>query len=90
MRCNIEVHDLTTVMAEHDKHVENAKCGSRYGEEIDTGYTVGMVCEKRAPGLRRRITVSNHVLCDSGLGYLDAKHFQFAMDAGRTPANVVT
>jgi hypothetical protein len=89
MRCNIEVHDVTTVMAEHDKDIENAKCGSRDGEEIDTGYTVGMIFEKRSPGLGRRITVSNHVLCNSGLGYLDTKHFQFAMDSGGTPTNVV-
>ena len=42
MHGNIEVHDVTTVMAEHDKDIENAKCGSRDGEEIDTGYTVGI------------------------------------------------
>jgi hypothetical protein len=75
MRCNIEVHDVTAVMAEHNKHIENAKCCGRDREEINPGYTVGMVFEKRPPGLGRRITVSNHVLCNSGLGYLDAKHF---------------
>jgi len=89
MRCNIEVHDVTAVMAEHDKHIENAKCGGRDREEINPGYAVSMVFEKRPPGLGRRITVSNHVLCNSGLGYLDAKHFQFAMDSRGTPANVV-
>ena len=87
MRCNIEVHDMMTVMAEHNKDLENAKCGSRYGgrrsgEEIDSNQIVCMVFEKRPPGLGRRITVTNHVLCNSGLGYLDAKHFQFALDRG--------
>ena len=47
VRCNIEVHDVTTVMAKHDKDIKNAKCGSRYCKEIDTGYTVSMVFEKR-------------------------------------------
>ena len=89
MRCNIEVHDVTAVMAEHDKHIKNAKCGSRDGEEIDSNQTVCMVFEKRPPGLGGSITVSNHVLCNSGLGYLDAKHFQFAMDSRCTPTNVV-
>ena len=89
MRCNIEVHDVTAVMAEHDKHIENAKCGGRDREEINPSYTVGMVFEKRPPGLGWRITVWNHVLCNSGLGYLDAKYFQFAMDSRGTPANVV-
>ena len=43
MRCNIEVHDMTAVMAEHDKHIENAKCGDRDREEINPRYTVDMV-----------------------------------------------
>ena len=51
VRCNIEMHDVTTVMAEHDKHVENAKCSSRDREEINPDYTVGVVLEKRLPGL---------------------------------------
>jgi hypothetical protein len=80
---------VTTVMAEHDKNVENPKYSSRDGKEINPGYTVGMVFKKRAPGLGRLITVSNHVLCNSGLGYLDAKHFQFTVDAGRAPTNIV-
>ena len=74
MRCKMKVHDATAVMAEHDKHIENAKCGGRNREEINPGYAAGMVFEKRPPGLGRRITVSNYVLCNSGLGYLDTKH----------------
>ena len=54
MRCNIEVHDVAAVMAEHDKHIENPKSGGRDHEEINPRYTVGMVFEKRPPGLRRR------------------------------------
>jgi len=82
MRCNIEAHDVTAVMAEHDKHIENVKCGGRDREEINPNYTVGMVFEKRPPGLGWRITVSNHVLYNSGLGYLDAKNFQFGAPRG--------
>ncbi len=63
MRCHIEVHDVTAVMAEHDKHIENAQCSSRDGEEINPGYTVGMVFKKRPPGLRRRFLSARHVLC---------------------------
>ena len=51
MRCYIEVHDVTTVMAEHDEHVENAKFSSRDREEINSGYTVSVVFEKCPPGL---------------------------------------
>lgn len=35
------------VMAKHNEHIENPKCSSRNGEEINPGYTVGMVFEKR-------------------------------------------
>ena len=48
-----------------------------------------MIIKERTPGLGRGIAVSNHVLCNSGLGYLDTKHFQFTMDPGGTPANIV-
>ena len=46
----IEVHDVTAVMAGHDKRIENTKCGGRDREEINPRYTVGMVFEKRPPG----------------------------------------
>ena len=35
----IEVHNPPAVMAEHDKHIKNAKCSSRNGEEINPSYT---------------------------------------------------
>ena len=90
MRCNIEVHDVTTVMAEHDKDIENAKCGSRDGEEINSNQTVCMVFEKGPPGLRRRLLMTGHVFGHSGLGYLYTEHLQFTMDTRRAPTNVVT
>jgi len=50
MRCYIEMHSPPAIMAEHDEHIENAKCGSRDGEKINTGYTVGMVLALRVAG----------------------------------------
>ena len=61
MRCHIEVHEVTTVMAEHDKHIKNAKSGGRDSEEINPSYTIGMVFEKCPPGLRRRFLLRNHI-----------------------------
>ena len=48
---HIEVQNLPAVVVEDDKHLENAKGGSRDGEEINPGYTISMVFEKRPPGL---------------------------------------
>jgi hypothetical protein len=62
MRCHIELHDVTTVMAEYDEHIEDSKCSSRDGEEINSGYAVGMVFKKRPPCLRRWFLVARHVL----------------------------
>ncbi len=39
---HIEVCNLPAVMAEHDKHIQNAKCSGRDGEEINPSQTVGM------------------------------------------------
>ena len=37
-------------------------CGGRDREEVNPRYTVGMVFEKRPPGLRRRFLLRNHIL----------------------------
>ncbi len=37
----------------------------------------------------QRMIAQSLLAGDSGFGHLDAKHFQFAMDARRAPANVV-
>jgi len=73
LRCHIEVRDPPAIMAEHDEHIENAKCGSRDDEEINPGYTVGMVFEKRPPGLRRWFSLANHILRNCGLRDLYTK-----------------
>ena len=68
-----EVHDVATVMAEHDKHIENAKCGGRDREEINSRYTVGMVFEKRSPGLRRRFLLTNHIFGNCSFRHINSK-----------------
>lgn len=88
MRCHIEVHDVTAVMAEHDKHIKNAKSGRRDGEEINPSYTIGMVFKKRSPGLRGRLLLRCHILRDCGLRDIDPKLKQFPMDSRRTPTHI--
>lgn len=48
-----------------------------------------MVFQKGLPFLGRRVALSNHVLCNSGLGHLNAEHFQVAVDARGTPNDIV-
>ncbi len=59
---NEKSSDAVLDMSITDKHIENAKCGSRDSEEINPSYTVSMVFEKRPPGLRRRVLLTSHIL----------------------------
>ena len=47
-----------------------------------------MIVEERSPGLRRRLTVADHILRDRRLGDVDAQHLQLAVNSRSTPANV--
>jgi hypothetical protein len=82
------VYNPPVVMAEHDKHIENARCGSRNCEEINSGYTVGMVFEKRPPGLRGRFLLTNHILGNCRFRYIDTKLDQFPIDSRSTPTDI--
>jgi hypothetical protein len=46
---------------------------------------LGMVAQKRPPGLRRRPSMFDHVLGDRRLGDGEAKLQQFAMDTRGSP-----
>lgn len=88
MRCNIEMHDVTAVMAEHEKHIENAKCGGRNRKEVNPRNTVGMIFEKRPPGLRRRFLLTNQILGNCRLRDIDTQLKQLSMNSGSAPAYV--
>lgn len=47
-----------------------------------------MIVEERSPGLRGRLSASDHVLADTGLTDMDAKLQQFAMNVGSSPKRI--
>ena len=56
--------------------------------QIDRCDRIGMVAQKRSPGLRRRPAMADHIFGDRRLGDLKPKLEQFTVDAGRTPEPV--
>ena len=69
--CDVDVQNLSPVVAQDDQHRENPESRRRDCEEIKRDDVLGMIIEKRPPGLRRRSRVPNHVLGDGGLGDRD-------------------
>ena len=83
MTCNIKVENSPTVMTDHKKAVEKAKCYGRNSEEIHSGDGFTMVSQEREPtlgwfGIPRR---ASHPTRDGSLGNIEPEHLEFAMDA---------
>ena len=51
MGSDIEVHDLASIMSEHEEHIEDSKCHRGHGEEIDRSEIPDVIVQERAPGL---------------------------------------
>lgn len=66
---DIEVNDATPVMSKHDKAVQQAESHSRHHEELNCSYLWYMILKERAPRLRWRFSMTDHVCCDRRFGY---------------------
>ena len=71
MSRNVEMHDSSAMMLQHNKHEQEPETQSRYHEEINRDELLGMMFQECPPGLRRWLAMPNHVLGDSGFGQLD-------------------
>ena len=85
----VEVNDLSAFMTQNDKDIQDSEGCSGDGEEVYRDQLGYMITKESTPGLRRRLPMADHVFGDRGFGHTEAKHFQFTMDAGSTPTNVV-
>src|SRR5438445_3007996 len=86
---HIEVQNATPVMGHYQKHVKNLETEGGYGEEVDGDQLLGMILQKGAPGLRRRLAAAHHVFADAALPDVDAEFEQLAVDAGCTPTGIL-
>jgi len=78
-------------MRDDEKAVENAEGERRHGKEIHGGDCFALIAQKRRPSFCRLSIPwsSPHPTQHSPLRNIEAKHFQFAMDSGRTPGPVL-
>ncbi len=70
---HIEVHNAPTMMAQHDKRVQDAERRCRHREEINANRIRHMIRKKSAPSLRWRLTTANHVLVNGRFGHIVAE-----------------
>src|SRR5215813_6975845 len=90
MSRDVEVDNASSIMRENDKHEKNFKPCSMDGEEVDRSQLRYVIVEERSPRLRWRLRTADHVFGDRGLGDLNSKFEQFAVDPRRTPKRILT
>ena len=86
---DVEMHDASALMLEHEEHVQDAKRGCGNDKEVDGNEVPGVVLEKRTPGLRWWLSPTRHVARHRGFSDLEAEHKQLAVNARRSPSRVL-
>ena len=82
---DVEVHDASALVLEHEEHVQDAKRGCGHDKEVDGNEILGVVPEKRTPGLRRRLSPTRHVARHRGFSDLEAELEQLAVNREALP-----
>ncbi len=86
--CDVEMQDLSPIVAQDEQHKENPEGRRRDCEEIKRNEVSGMIIEKCPPALRWRSGPPDHVPGDSGLRDPDPQLLQLSMDPRRTPQRI--
>jgi len=60
-------------MGQHQKHIKDLETDSGHREEVDGDQLLGVILQKCAPGLRRRLAAAHHVFADAALTDVDAE-----------------
>jgi hypothetical protein len=76
-------------MGQDQKHVKDLEADRGHREEVDGDQLLGMILQKGAPGLRRRLAVAHYAFAHAVLPDVDAEFEQFPVDAGCTPTGIL-
>src|SRR4030095_737245 len=85
MRRHVEVNQVTPVMAHHHKYKQQAKADGPHYQKVYCYYLLNVVLQKRAPTLRRRLSLAPHLLRHRRLRDLNAQLKQLSMNPRCTP-----
>src|ERR1051325_5253742 len=85
MRRHVEVNQVTPVMAYHQKYKQQAKAHRPYNQKICCYYLLNLVLQKRAPTLRRRLSLAPHILSYRRLRDLNSQLQQLSVNPRGTP-----
>src|SRR5664280_1790678 len=89
MPCHLDPQQLALAMAQNQKGKQALKCDCWNHANVDGGDRPSVITQKCLPGLRGRRSTPHHVLEDSRLSDLKAKHQELAMDPRRAPQRVL-
>ena len=84
------MQNVTALVMQHDEDEQQAECECRHDEEINTRQAARVISEERAPGLRGRLRMSDHVFRDGSLADSDPKFKKLTMDPRCAPKRVLS
>lgn len=84
------MQNAAALVMQHDQDEQEPKRGGRHNEEINTCQTAGVISKERAPSLRGRLRMTDHVFRDGSLADTDPKFEQLTMDPRRAPKRVLS
>jgi hypothetical protein len=84
-----EMENPATVVRQDQEYVQHLKANAWHREEVDRYHGLEVILQEGAPGLRRWLAASHHILGNTGLADVDAQLEQFAVDARRSPQRMV-
>src|SRR5665647_150646 len=85
MSGNIEVNDLSSIVAKDDHGVEQPKRRGCNNEHVNRGHVGDVVLQEAMPGRGGDFRSPRHVSPDRGLAHRDTEFEQLAVDPRRTP-----
>ena len=82
---DVEMEEAPPLVHQHHEDIENSKGDGRHHEEVRRDQLLRVDIQECPPGLRRRLSPTNHVLGHGGLGDFNTELEQFPMDPRRSP-----
>jgi hypothetical protein len=89
MACYVDPDEVSTIQPHNDEAVEQIEANSRDNEQVHGGDIWGMIAQESAPSLAWRSMPLDHALGDARLCDLKPELEQLAVDARRSPKQVL-